>query len=266
MIQDLMEHPDFDKYDTSSLKKLGGGGAPTPVSQVKKVSQKFKGGGAAGNGYGLTETNGGVCSIGGEAYKQRPTSCGQPLPLVEVCVVDIEGPNEDGTYKYIATTDTRGELLIRGALVMKEYWNKPEKNREALVAVDANKGGGWFRTGDIATLDNENYIYIVDRLKDLIIRGGENISCAEVESSFYNHPHVLECAAFGMKDSRLGERVGICIVLKKGSPSTATKQEFIKHAGQTMAKFKIPVRIKNKVSNHNTFDHTVRPVQAIDKN
>ena len=237
MIQDIMEHPDFDKYDTSSLKKLGGGGAPTPVSQLKKVSKKFKGGGSAGNGYGLTETNGGVCTIGGEEYKKRPTSCGQPLPLIEVCVVDINGPNADGTYKHLPRPSTRGELLIRGALVMKEYWNKPIKNQDSLVQVDSNMGGGWFRTGDIAEIDEEQYIYIVDRLKDLIIRGGENISCAEVESTFYNHPNVLECAAFGMKDTRLGERVGICIVLKQ---PTTTKTELVNHASHTLAKFKIP--------------------------
>jgi long-chain acyl-CoA synthetase len=164
-VQDLMEHPDFAKYDTSSLKRLGGGGAPTPVSQVEKVKNKFKGGGSAGNGYGLTETNGGICTIFGDDYRKRPTSCGQPLPLVEVIVVIAGEQNtEDGSYKFIATPNTRGELLIRSALVMKEYWNKPKKNQESLVAVDNGKGGGWFRTGDIAELDSENYIYIVDRL------------------------------------------------------------------------------------------------------
>lgn len=247
MIQDLMEHPDFNKYDTSSLKKLGGGGAPTPVSQVNKVSKKFKGGGSAGNGYGLTETNGGICSISGDEYRKRPTSCGQPLPLIDVCVVDVNGPDENNIYNYITNPGgdnssnkrKRGELLVKGALVMKEYWNKPSKNRNSLVEVNHNQGGGWFRTGDIAEIDNEGYIYIVDRLKDLIIRGGENISCAEVESTFYNHPNVLECAAFGMQDERLGERVGICIVLKNGSPKIS-KKNLIQHATQTLAAFKIP--------------------------
>ena len=214
-------------------------GAPTPVSQVDKVSKKFKGGSSAGNGYGLTETNGGICAISGEDYKRRPTSCGQPLPLIEAIVVDDAGPNDDGSYKYIAIPKQRGELLIRGALVMKEYWNKPKKTADSLVAVRGH-GGGWFRTGDIAEIDEENYIFIVDRLKDLIIRGGENISCAEVESSFYGHPSVLECSVFGMKDQRLGERVGICIVLKQNVHPKVSKREFIEHAGQTLAKFKIP--------------------------
>lgn len=240
MVQDLMEHPDFDKYDTSSMKNLGGGGAPTPQSQVEKVSKKFTGGAKASNGYGLTETNGGICGISGAEYSKRPTSCGQPQPLMEVCIANEV--TEDGEMELVPAANTRGELCIRGSLVMQEYWGLPKKTASSLVQVPS-KGGGWFRTGDIAMLDEEGYIFIVDRIKDLIIRGGENIGCAEVESVFFTHPAVLEVSCFGLKDTRLGERVGVCVVIKDSATfADATPAALLAHVldSNLLAKFKIP--------------------------
>ena len=257
-----MEHPRYTDFDTSSLKVLGGGGAPTPTTQITKVQKKFKAG-VAGQGYGLTETNGGISSIDGEEYAKRPGSCGQAQPHTDVIVVDENSPAE--SIRILTEPGLRGELLIRGPLVMTGYWNKPEKTAAALVSVPG-KGSGWFRTGgmlglelglaleyrhsspltlfsliDIAKLDADGFIYIVDRKKDIIIRGGENISCAEVESAFYENPAVLECACFGLKDARLGERVGLCISLKSGAKATAAEMVSSVARGGSLAKFKIPL-------------------------
>jgi long-chain acyl-CoA synthetase len=162
------------------------------------------------------------------------------MPLMRVCVVDEE--SGDGAPNRVLTrSGQRGELLIKGALNMREYWNKPEQTKQALVDLGGEYGAGWFCTGDIATLDSDGFIYIVDRKKDLIIRGGENISCSEVESALYTHPAVLECAVFGLKDSRLGERVGACVVLKPGSSATAA--ELLSHvsSAKLLAQFKTPL-------------------------
>jgi long-chain acyl-CoA synthetase len=196
--------------------------------------------GAAANGYGLTETNGGICNIAGDQYLKRDGSCGEPMPLMRVCVVDED--SADGAQKRVLRgSGQRGELLIRGALNMREYWNKPEQTKHALVDLGGEYGSGWFCTGDVAELDADGFIYIVDRKKDLIIRGGENISCSEVESALYTHPAVLECAVFGLKDPRLGERVGACVVLKPGSSATVT--ELLGHvaSAKLLAQFKLPL-------------------------
>ncbi len=234
MVQDLMEHPDFDKYDLSSLKSIGGGGGPTPTSQVSKTAKKFKGG-VPSQGYGLTETNGGITGIGGKEYLEHPTSCGKPAPgLVQACIIDQDaGASPTGELP----KNTPGELLIKGPLVMSHYWNKREKTDDSIITVPG-KGHGWFRTGDIARIDDEGYIYIMDRAKDLIIRGGENISCAEVEAAFFSYDKVMELAAFAIKDDRLGERVGVMFVPKKGQ--TLSQPELLQHVQGKIAGFKIP--------------------------
>lgn len=232
MVQDMMEHPDFAKTDTSSLVNIGGGGAPTPASQVKKTNSKFNG--TASQGYGLTEVNGGICGIGGDDYVKRPTSTGKPFAITEVLVIDPDTLD-------VLPVGQAGELCIKGVLVMSHYWNKHEKT-EATVIDLPGRGYGWFRTGDIARVDEEGYIYILDRVKDIIIRGGENISCAEVESGFFKNceKQVLECSAFGLKDERLGEEVGVLVVLKPNVKTTAQQLiSQIKSSG-TIAGFKVP--------------------------
>jgi len=140
MVQDLMEHPDFEKYDTSSLKSIGGGGAPTPASQVAKTAKKFKGG-SPGQGYGLTETNGGICFNNGEDYIKRPTSCGKPYPIVDVVVVklvDGEDPKDeigDICLTEVDGSNQVGELLIKSPLVMSHYFNKLNKTSKSIVKV-----------------------------------------------------------------------------------------------------------------------------------
>jgi len=224
MVQDIMEHPDFSKTDFSSIKQMGGGGAPTPKAQVLRVEKNFSIARPA-QGYGLTETNGAIAIISGDSYLLKPGSTGQPYPCVEVRVVDLDTGKDVGVGE-------RGELLIRGPLVMKEYWNKPKATSEVLSP------DGWFRSGDVAIIDEEGFIFIVDRAKDIIIRGGENISCAEVESAIHSHASVHEVAVFALPDERLGERPAAMIMLKEGKHLRA--EELPTFLKPILASFKIP--------------------------
>lgn len=223
MIADIINHPSFKKYDTSSLLNVGSGGAATPKSQVFKTNEAFKNGTAA-TAYGLTETNGAICINYGEDYMKRPTSCGVPFPIVEVKVVDLESEKD-------LQPNQMGELWIKSNLVMREYWNKPNATKKVLTS------DGYLRSGDIATVDEEGFIYIIDRAKDIIIRGGENISCTEVENAIYTHPNVYECAVFGLQHERLGEVVGALIFLKS---SNTTADEIVSYLNGKLAPFKIP--------------------------
>jgi len=240
MIQDLIEHPNFSKTDTSSLLRLGGGGAPTPPAIVPKVPQKLKNA-APGNGYGLTETNGAVSSVSGLNYLHRPTSCGRPFPIVEVKLVDPDTKQELKPANRESLIV--GELAFKSALTMKGYWNNKEATDKAIVKLDGDSG--WFLTGDIARIDNDGYIHITDRAKDIIIRGGENISCAEVEGAFYEHPDVMECAVFGLLDQRLGEVVGACVMLKPSvadsKSSSETAKILVDFVSKKLAAFKVPL-------------------------
>lgn len=245
MIQDMIEHDDFEKRDTSSLSIIGGGGAATPKALVKKVVDKFttspKFPSMPYQGYGMTETNGGVTTIFGEAYVMHPGSCGKAVPVCEICVVD-ETSIQPGKAVKSLEAGKSGELLIKSPLIMRGYWNKKEKTEEAFVEVDG-KGYGWLRTGDIGKIDEEGYVYILDRLKDIIIRGGENISCVEVESAIYDHADVMECAVYGVKDERLGEVVGCTIVLKAGvkeKEPEALKKDLVAFLKKKLAAFKVP--------------------------
>jgi len=224
MVQDLMQHPDFLKRDTSSLTNVGAGGAPTPKSQVFQVGTKFKAAGPT-QGYGLTETNAGIAIISGDTYVLKPGSTGQPFPCVEVKIVDLDTGKE-------VKAGARGEVCIRSPQLFKEYWNKPKATAEVMTP------DGWFKSGDVGLLDNEGFLYIVDRAKDIIIRGGENISCAEVESAFFHHPTVQEVAVFGMPDERLGERTAAMIMFKEGK--NASPAELVESVRTHLAPFKIP--------------------------
>ena len=221
MAADIMDHPKFKDYDTSSLLTLGAGGAATPVSQVPKAVKQFKNA-MPSSAYGLTETSGAVCVNMGYGYILTPTSVGAPFPIVETKVLDLETgqPLPPGE---------RGELYLKSNLNMDGYWNKAEATAEVLK-------DGWFKTGDVAILDEFGRIFIVDRAKDIIIRGGENISCSEVETAFYSHPAVKECSVFSLPDERLGEIPGVLVFLK--SPATAA--ELIEHVKPLLAGFKTP--------------------------
>jgi acyl-CoA synthetase (AMP-forming)/AMP-acid ligase II len=212
--------------DISSLTDIMAGGAARPPDQVGKISGTFKKSNP-GIGYGLTETNALGAVNAGAFYVANPHSTGRVVPAVTQ--FRIEG--EDGLEM---ATGERGELCIKSPANVLGYWNKPEATAEAFV-------NGWFHTGDVGYVDEDGFVYIVDRIKEIIIRGGENISCLEVEAAIYNHPAVFEAAVFGLPDERLGEIVGAAIVLKEGAEMTT--DDLRDYLAQHLAAFKIPARV-----------------------
>ena len=191
MSLELMQHPDRDKYDLSSLTDIAAGGAARPVAHVKRLQESFKGAQPA-LGYGLTETNAVGCGNVWQNYADKPASTGRPhRPMVELAILG-EGD------RHLPVGET-GEIGIRSAANFRGYWNDPAATATAFTA------DGYLKTGDIGYLDEDNYLFIVDRKKDIIIRGGENISCQEVEAVIYSHPSVSEASVFGVPDERLGE-------------------------------------------------------------
>lgn len=227
MSLELMQHPDRDKYDLSSLTDIAGGGAPRPPEHVQRLAQTFKGTHPA-IGYGLTETNGvGAGNLRGN-YLARPDSTGRASkPLVELSILDDAGA--------MLATGEVGEVCIRSVANVRGYWNKPKETAAAFIA------DGWFRTGDLGRLDEDGYLTIVDRKKDIIIRGGENISCHEVEAAIYTHPSVAEACVFGLPDERLGEIVGAVVYLKAGE--SLEPDALIAFVAQELAAFKVPARL-----------------------
>lgn len=221
MTWEMLQHPDFDKYNTDSLVTIGGGGAPAPAEQVRQVETKFKG--RPGIGYGLTETNAMGATNVGALYTSRPTSTGLPAILIDFAVRDEAGKD--------LPVNTPGEICVRGPVLVKGYWNKPEPTAESFR-------DGWFYTGDIGYMDEDGFVYISDRAKDMVIRGGENVYCAEVESAVYDFDGVYECAVFGLPDERLGEIVATVIMPNPGV--TIDEAVLRAHLQENIAKFKIP--------------------------
>ena len=226
MSAELQAAAETTDRDISSLTEIMAGGAPRPPEQVKKISGTFKKS-APGIGYGLTETNAIGAVNAGAFYIARPNSSGRVVPAV----TEFRVVGEDGN---AMPAGERGELCIKSPANILGYWNKPEATAEAFV-------DGWFHTGDVAYLDEDGFVYIVDRIKEIIIRGGENISCPEVEAAIYAHPAIHEAAVFGLPDERLGEIVGAAVVLREGQQLTA--DELRDYLTQHLASFKIPVHI-----------------------
>jgi len=221
----LIEHPDREKYDLSSLESIAYGGAPSAPELVRKIYDIF--GALPGNGWGMTETSATVTTHSAEDYLNRPTSAG---PAVAVADLEIRG--EDGTT--VLPTGTVGELWARGPMIVKGYWNKPEATAATFV-------DGWVRTGDLARIDEEGFLFIVDRAKDVIIRGGENIYSSEVENVLYDHPAVTDAALVGIAHHTLGEEPAAVVHLAPGtSASEAELQSWVR---AHLAAFKVPVRI-----------------------
>jgi len=218
---DLVRVAQAKNHDLSSLQMVGGGGAPRAPEQVRQIRASF--GNAMPNiGWGMTETNAIGTGISGEDYLQRPASSGRCSLVLQLKVVDEQG-NE-------LPAGQRGELLVRGSSMFSGYWNLPEANAKAFV------DGDWFRTGDVAYIDDEGFLFIVDRIKDLIIRGGENIGCGQVEAALLMHPQVHEASVFAVPDERLGEEVGAVVYGDAGLDVDELRSFLAQH----LAKFELP--------------------------
>ena len=207
-------------HDLSSLMMVGGGGAPRAPEQVRRIDAVFAQA-MPNTGWGMTETNAIGTGIGGAEYLARPASSGRCSAVLELKIVDEQGAE--------LPAGERGELLVRGTSMFIGYWNRPEIN--ARVFED-----GWFRTGDVAYLDDEGYLFIVDRIKDLIIRGGENIGCGQVEAALLMHPDVHEAAVYAVPDERLGEEVGATVHGSATMDPEAVRAFLLEH----LARFEVP--------------------------
>jgi len=222
---DLVNSPAFEKYDTSSLRAVGGGGAPSPTSLVGKVNDKVKNGNPQ-LGYGMTETNAFGPAITGSDYLSHPTSTGRATwPMI----VEVRDEN----LKPVPTGQS-GEIWFFGPMLIRGYWNRPDATAETIV-------DGWLRSGDLGRLDADGYVYVEDRVKDMILRAGENVYGAEVESAIYEHPAVHEAAVFGVPHERLGEEVGVAILVNDGM--TLTPEELWAFLDVKIAKFKVPTQV-----------------------
>ena len=221
----LIEHPARAKYDLSSLESVAYGGAPSAPELVKKIVETFPKS-LPGNGWGMTETSATCTTHSGEDYEHRPSSCG---PAAPVCDLKIVGPNGE-----TLPPGEVGELWASGPNIVKGYWNKPEATAETFV-------DGWVKTGDLARLDEEGFCYIIDRAKDMLIRGGENIYCIEVENVLYEHPAVMDAAIVGVPHRTLGEEPGAVVHLKPGRHTT--ERELRNFVAGKLAAFKVPVKV-----------------------
>lgn len=228
MTLEMMEHPDRERRDISCLRDLGAGGAARPAEHVKQLAETFEGKRPA-SGYGLTETNALSVVANREGYLAKPASTGRPIrPITQLKIARDDAGTE-------AAPGEVGEIWWRTAALVRGYWMNPEATAAAFTA------DGWFKSGDLGYVDEDGYLFIVDRKKDIIIRGGENISCLEVEAALHSHPEVAEVSVFGLPDRRLGEVVGAVVFPKAGaSPSEAALKE---HAHARLAGFKVPARI-----------------------
>ena len=221
----LLEHPERANYDLSSLEAVAYGGAPAAPELVRKIHEEF--GALPANGWGMTETMATVTGHSSEDYLNRPDSCGPPVAVADLKIVGDDGVTE-------LPVGEVGELWARGPMVVKGYWNRPEATAETFV-------DGWVRTGDLARLDEEGWCYIVDRAKDMIIRGGENIYSSEVENVLYDHPAVTDAALVAIAHPTLGEEPAAVVHLAPGM--SATEDELREWVAARLAKFKVPVRI-----------------------
>ena len=222
----VLEHPERDQYDLSSIEVVSYGGAPSAPELVSTIKKRFPAA-QPGNGWGMTETSATVTLNIGEDYVHRPDSAGAPPLAVELKVVDPEGnalpPGEVG------------ELWCKSPSNCRAYWNRPDATAETFR-------DGWVVTGDLARLDEEGFLYLVDRAKDMLIRGGENIYCIEVESALYDHPAVMDAAVVGIPHKVLGEEVGAVVQMKPGK--SVTQDELRAHVASQLAAFKVPVEIQ----------------------
>jgi long-chain acyl-CoA synthetase len=223
----LIEHPARKDFDLSSLESVAYGGAPSAPELVRKIVETFPKS-QPGQGWGMTETSAAVTGNSAEDYQHRPDSCGPAVPVCDLKIVSVE------TGETLPPGGV-GELWARGPNIVIEYWNKPEATAQAFTP------DGWVKTGDLARLDEEGFCFIIDRAKDMLIRGGENIYCVEVENALYDHPAVMDAAVVAVPHKTLGEEPGAVVHLKQGA--AATEAELRAFVAERIAAFKVPVKI-----------------------
>ncbi|HKY15036.1 MAG TPA: class I adenylate-forming enzyme family protein [Microthrixaceae bacterium] len=224
LLRQLLESPLLEQYDVSSLGTLASGGAPVPPDLVERIDTTFASSVAPSNGYGLTETTGAVTLNVGKDYLGHSSSVGACFPVTRVRGVDPANGTD-------VVPGEVGELWFSGPTVSRGYWNMEAATAEAFT-------DGWFHSGDLGRVDEDGYVYVVDRLKDVIIRGGENVYCAEIEAALFAHPAVGDVAVIGLPDAELGEEVAAVVVLKEGA--TVSARDLQEHVAARLAYFKVP--------------------------
>ncbi len=224
----LLESPNFGSYDLSSVTRISYGGAPSGAELVERISEAFPNAKSGlATAYGLTETASVATAIGGDDYVAHPGSAGRAVPTVELRIVDADGND-------VAQGET-AEVWIKGPTVSSHgYWNRSDANVESFT-------DGWFHTGDLGRFDAEGYLYIVDRAKDMLIRGGENIYCVEIENVLYEHPDVIDAAVVGIPHRTLGEEVKAVVQLKPGSTTSAADLQ--RFCAEHLAAYKVPAHV-----------------------
>jgi long-chain acyl-CoA synthetase len=221
----VLEHPRLAEYDLSSVETIAYGGAPAAPELVRRIKEKFPKA-MPGQGWGMTETSALAVRNIAEDYERKPASCGYALPTGEAKIVSLDGRD--------LPPGEVGELWYKGPVVVRGYWNNEAATKETFI-------DGWIKTGDLAKIDEEGFIYIVDRAKDMLIRGGENIYCVEVENALYDHPAVMDAAVVGRPHHTLGEEPIAIVHLKPGA--AASVEDLRHHAAQKLAAFKVPVDV-----------------------
>jgi long-chain acyl-CoA synthetase len=223
MLHRVVHCPNIGRYDISSLTRVSVGGAPTPPETMARARSVFPVAPSMTNGYGITETHGVVMLKGGRGLTQKPTAAGRPAPFFDAKLVDDQG-------REVADGDL-GELCLYGPTITPGYWNRPDATAESIR-------DGWLHTGDVAYRDADGDYHIVDRAKDMIIRGGENVYCVEIENCLAEHPGIDEAAIVGVSDPELGERVKAVIRLAPGA--SLDEESVRRHVAAHLAAFKVP--------------------------
>jgi acyl-CoA synthetase (AMP-forming)/AMP-acid ligase II len=225
MLLQLLESPEFDQHDTSSLSSLGGGGSATPAKVAALMGEKVQNM-YGGTGWGMTETNSIGTAFTGQAFVDNPGSAGFRHATVEIKICDEEGTE--------LPAGSPGNIWVKTPTVVSGYWKRPDANEKSFR-------DGWFDSGDIGYFDDKGYLYLSDRAKDLIIRGGENVYPAEIEAVLLEHPLVHEVAAYGVADEKLGEKIVVAAVPRPGE--SLTEDALMSFAREHLAAFKVPSHV-----------------------
>jgi long-chain acyl-CoA synthetase len=228
MVWRVVEHPARDQYDLSTVTAVAYGGSPSAAELQKRIHETFPNVKSTSNAYGLTESSSAVTVNSGKDNAERPDSVGRPLPVIEIKIVDADGSE--------VPVGATGEVWVRGPHIMPGYWNKPDATRETITE------DGWLKTGDVGHVDDEGFLYITDRAKDMIIRGGENVYCVEIENRLIEHPKIAEAAIIGVPHPTLGEEVKAVVRVEDGE--SMTEDEVRQWVGETLANFKVPAYVE----------------------